>query len=307
MTAAVVTGGAGFIGSTLVRTLLDRGLEVRVLDDLSSGSRRNLAGLDVDLIEGDVRDPVMVRAAVDGMDLVFHLAAMVSVAESMSDPVSVYRSNLIGSLNVLEAARRSGASRVVLSSSCAVYGNTNGPVDERGALDLLSPYAASKAAMEQAAGLYQRLYGLSVVCLRYFNVYGPRQRADSDYAAVIPIFIAKMAEGAPIQIDGDGEQTRDFVYVEDVAWANWLAATEANAEGVYNIGCGRSHSILELVENLQRTYPEAPEPVHGPARPGDIRHSQADLKRAGALGYRPRTALRDGLRATVEWFERSSQ
>jgi nucleoside-diphosphate-sugar epimerase len=306
LTTALVTGGAGFIGSSVVRTLIDHQVEVQVLDNFSTGSHDNLAGQDIDIFEGDIRDPVMVAAAVHGMDLVFHLAAMVSVTESMADPVGAYQANLIGSVNVLEAARQQGVDRVVLSSSCAVYGDTTGPVAESAKLQPLSPYAASKVAMERAADLYQRAYGLSTVSLRYFNVYGRRQRADSDYAAVIPLFINQMADSSPIQIDGDGHQTRDFVHVNDVAWANWLAASEPEANGVYNIGSGRSHSILDLAEDLQRIFPQAPSPAHGPAREGDIKHSEADLGRASALGYRPRIALEDGLRATVEWFRKTN-
>jgi nucleoside-diphosphate-sugar epimerase len=306
LTTALVTGGAGFIGSSVVRTLIDHQVEVQVLDNFSTGSHDNLAGQDIDIFEGDIRDPVMVAAAVHGMDLVFHLAAMVSVTESMADPVGAYQANLIGSVNVLEAARQQGVDRVVLSSSCAVYGDTTGPVAESAELQPLSPYAASKVAMERAADLYQRAYGLSTVSLRYFNVYGRRQRADSDYAAVIPLFINQMADSSPIQIDGDGHQTRDFVHVNDVAWANWLAASEPEANGVYNIGSGRSHSILDLAEDLQRIFPQAPSPAHGPAREGDIKHSEADLGRASALGYRPRIALEDGLRATVEWFRKTN-
>ncbi|MGA9531852.1 MAG: NAD-dependent epimerase/dehydratase family protein [Anaerolineales bacterium] len=303
MTTALVTGGAGFIGSNLVRTLLDHNLTVRVFDNFSTGSRANLAGLEVDITKGDIREGEQIEAVVKGVDLVFHLAAMVSVEESMADPVGAYQANLIGSLNVLEACRSADVAQVVLSSSCAVYGNTSGPVSESAELQPLSPYAASKAAMERVAALYMTVYGLSTVCLRYFNVYGPRQRPDSDYAAVIPIFISRMAAGEPVRIDGDGQQTRDFVFVEDVARANWLAATVEGASGVYNVGSGRSQSILDLAEDLQQIFPQAPAPAHGPARAGDIRYSEANLSRASALGYHPHTALAAGLSATVEWFE----
>lgn len=304
MTTALVTGGAGFIGSNIVRGLLERGAQVRVLDDLSSGSRANLAGLEVEVIQADVCDREALAEAVEGVDWVFHLAAVVAVAESMEAPVRSYEVNALASLRVLEAARRAGVERVVLSSSCAVYGDVEGPVAETAPLVPLSPYAASKAAMEAAADLYARSYHLPTISLRYFNVYGPRQSPASDYAAVIPAFIGETLNGDAVTIHGDGHQTRDFVYVDDVVRANLLAAqAPQGVRGVFNIGSGQSISILDLAEELQRIFPEAPPPRHGPARPGDIRFSQADLTLAReALGYRPKTDFQAGLRATVEWF-----
>jgi nucleoside-diphosphate-sugar epimerase len=303
MPTALVTGGAGFIGSHLVQHLVDRGWSVRVLDNLSTGTRENLAGTGAELAVGDIRDPKAVDDAVRGAEVVFHLAAMISVPESMTQPAECYRSNVLGSLHVLDAARREGARRVVLSSSCAVYGDTNHPVDEASETAPISPYAASKLSMEQAAKMMAAAFGLETVCLRYFNVYGPRQAPDSPYAAAIPTFIATMMEGRPPVIHGDGQQTRDFVFVGDVARANLLAA-EAQVEpgAVFNIGCGRSVSIQELVASLRALLPGIPEPTYGPPRPGDIRLSAGRIDRAGqALGYRPETALKDGLAATVEW------
>jgi UDP-glucose 4-epimerase len=234
---------------------------------------------------------------------VFHLAAMISVPESMAQPVECYRSNVLGSLHVLEAARRAGARRVVLSSSCAVYGNAGHPVDETSETAPISPYAASKLAMEQAAKMMAVAFGLETVCLRYFNVYGPRQAPDSPYAAAIPIFIRTMQGGRAPAIFGDGLQTRDFVFVGDVARANLMAA-EARVEpgAVFNIGSGRSVTINEVVETLRALFPGLPKPSYGPPRPGDIRLSAGLIDRAGqALGYRPVTALAKGLAATVEW------
>lgn len=300
----LVTGGAGFIGSNLTRALVEAGHGVAVLDNLSSGRRQNLNGLGVEFIEGDIRAMDMVQGAVRGSQWVFHLAAMVSVAESMSDPLGCYRTNLEGSLNVLQAARLEGVERVVLSSSCAVYGDQGGAVSEAAPTDPLSPYAASKLAMESAAYLYKRAYGLSTISLRYFNVYGPGQSRQSDYAAVIPIFIGKFIASDPIVIDGDGKQTRDFVFVEDVVRANLLAAeAESASDEPVNIGSGRVVSILDLVELLQRFFSESASVEHGPRRAGDIRSSLADVDKAEeALGYRAAIDLQAGLKATVEWF-----
>jgi UDP-glucose 4-epimerase len=209
MPTALVTGGAGFIGSHLVQLLTSRGWSVRVLDDLSTGLRENLEGTGAELMEGDIRNAETVDQAARGADFIFHLAAMISVPESMGRPVECYRSNVLGSLHVLEAARRAGARRVVLSSSCAVYGDTGHPVGETSNTVPISPYAASKLAMEQAAKMTALAFGLETVCLRYFNVYGPRQAPDSPYAAAIPIFIRAMQNGQAPVIFGDGLQTRD--------------------------------------------------------------------------------------------------
>ena len=303
MARALVTGGAGFIGSHLVGGLLEAGHQVRVLDDFSSGSRDNLAGLDVDLLEADVRQAAAVEEAVADCNWVFHLAAMISLSESLEDPVGCYATNLTASVQLLEAARRAGVRRVILSSSCAVYGQAEGPVTEGHRPSPLSPYAASKLAMEQAGEVYAQTLGLPVFSLRYFNVYGPRQRAESDYAAVIPQFIQKLTAGHPLEIHGDGRQTRDFVFVGDVVRANLLPMAAGLSGGTFNIGSGRSTSVLELASALQELLPAPGEPSFGPARAGDIRHSQANLERARHdLGYQPQTDLERGLEATVEWF-----
>jgi UDP-glucose 4-epimerase len=306
---ALVTGGAGFIGSHLVRALLARGDQVCVLDDLSTGRQANLAGLDLKLIIGDVRDFVTVSEAMADVDLVFHQAAMISVPASMEDPLNCYAINLQGSLYVLWAAHQAGVSRVVLASSAAVYGETTGKVSETVPTSPLSTYATSKLAMEQAARLFTLSYDLPTVSLRYFNVYGPRQSPDSPYAAAIPIFIDAMLAGEAPEIYGDGQQRRDFVFVEDVVRANILASEQDGAiGGVFNIGGGNSISILDLVHTLQRFFPVAPSPTFGPPRAGDIRFSQADMTRAEkALGYRPKIDLEQGLHTTVQWFRASER
>ena len=304
MAKVLVTGGAGFIGSHLVRGLLDRGDRVRVLDNLSTGSKANLTGLEVDFIEGDIHDATVVQESIKDVDAIFHLAAFISVAGSMEDPLTCYETNLNGSLNVLMQASQAGVRRVVLASSAAVYGESESTVAENHPPNPLSPYAASKLAMEQAAKLFSESFSLETVCLRYFNVYGPRQSPDSPYAAAIPMFIQAMLAGEPATIHGDGRQTRDFVYVRDVVEAMLLAADGDSVIGqVFNIAGGKSIPILELVETLQRSFPESLDPVFDPPRQGDLRFSEADISMAErALGYRPRIDLQEGLGITVEWF-----
>jgi len=305
VTTSLVTGGAGFIGSHLVRALLERGDQVRVLDNLSTGRRENLTDLDVTLIEGDIRDLNTVLQAVSGISHLYHLAALISVQASVEDPLDCYAVNLNGSLNVLWAAQQAGVSRVVLASSAAVYGDTDKKVDETVKTRPLSPYASSKLAMEQAAQLFATTSNLPTVSLRCFNVYGPRQSPDSPYAAVIPIFIRDMLEGRPPTIHGDGKQTRDFVSVEDVVQAFILATEMEEALGdVFNIGGGASISILDLAHTLQQIIPNSLDPIYAPSRLGDIRFSEADITRAeSALGFRPTTDLKEGLQITVEWFQ----
>jgi nucleoside-diphosphate-sugar epimerase len=301
----LVTGGAGFIGSHLVRRLADDGAEVVVLDNLSGGSAANLEGANCRLIEDDILNQPAVQLAAEGADLVFHLAAMVSVPQSIQDPVACYDTNLMGSLNVLRAANRAGVRRVVLSSSCAVYGEQVGSISESAPTSPMSPYAAAKWAMEVAGQIFNSAYELPTVSLRYFNVYGPRQSPQSEYSAAIPQFIQAMLGGQAPTIFGDGQQTRDFVFVDDVVQANLLAAESLGAPGgVFNIGGGQAVSVLELVDRLRSMIPGAPEARFAPRRVGDIRYSQADLGRAStALGYRPTVDLHTGLRATVAWFQ----
>jgi UDP-glucose 4-epimerase len=305
MTIALVTGGAGFIGSNLTRSLLERGASVRVLDDLSTGSDENLSGLEIELIVGDIRDQDAVRKAMQGVDLVFHLAAMISGPGSLSDPRSCYAVNIDGSLNVLWEANEAGVQRVILASSAAIYGETTGQVDETMIGVPQTPYGSSKIAMEHTARMFSKAYGLPTVCLRYFNVYGPRQSPETVYAAVIPLFIQSMLAGQAPTVHGDGEQRRDFVFIADVVRASIMASEREPAVGhVFNVGSGTSVSILDLAHTLQQILPEAPPPTFGPPRVGDVRFSEGALTQSeAALGYRPQIALKEGLGVTVQWFQ----
>jgi UDP-glucose 4-epimerase len=303
----LVTGGAGFIGSHMVRRLLTEGHEVRVLDNLSTGRRSNLDEVvgDIELIEGDVRNAAIVQSAVRGCDAVIHLAALGSVPRSLADPVSTHDANANGTLNVLLAARDVGAGRLVFSSSSSVYGAAL-ELPKHEALRPLpvSPYAVSKLAGESYCRSFFDVYGLETVALRYFNVFGPRQDPQSQYAAVIPKFIWALRNGEPPVIFGDGEQTRDFTYVDNVVDANLAALQTAEVGGrVYNIACGDRITLNELAALLREETGAAVEPVHGPARLGDVRHSLADVSLARfELGYAPRVKLGEGLRRTVDYF-----
>jgi UDP-N-acetylglucosamine 4-epimerase len=302
----LVTGGAGFIGSHVARALDGRGFNVRVFDDLSTGSIDNLKDLELDFLEGDICQPLELSRAMQDVESVYHFAAFISAPESVTHPEICFEANIVGSLNVLHAAKAAGVKRVVLASSAAVYGDTQGAIREDAAKNPASPYAVSKLAMEETARLFSRTYGLETVCLRFFNVYGPGQSPDSPYAAVIPQFIHDLEKGKGITILGDGKQTRDFVYVEDVADTCLLAMKHPAASGdIFNIAGGRSISILDLAGILQGFYPGAPEVQFGPSRQGDVRNSLANIDHARAtLGYHPRTAFEDGIVRTVEWFRR---
>ena len=307
MAQYLVTGGAGFIGSHLCRRLRASGYAARVLDDLSSGRRENLAALDgeVDLVEGDLRDEALVSAALAGVDYVLHHAAVASVQASIERPRFEQEVNAAGTLQLFEAARRAGVRRVVFASSAASYGNDpTGPKREEMLPAPESPYAISKIAGEYYARVYSSLYGLEVVCLRYFNVFGPRQDPSSPYSGVISIFAERMLAGAAPTVFGDGGQSRDFVYVDNVVEANMRAcATPGIAGRVYNIGCGRSASLLELVAALNRVLGTAIEPEFAPARPGDVRISLADITRAQReLGYEPVVHFEEGLEQTLAWM-----
>lgn len=304
MSISLVTGGAGFIGSHLVHALVEKGDTVRVLDNLSTGNEENLQGLAVDLTVGDIRDAHLVRDVCDGVNRVFHLAASVSVAASMTEPIQYYDVNLLGSINVLWAAAQAGVRRVILASSAAVYGKTDGVVDEEMEKQPLSPYADAKLAMEGAARTFSTAYGLPTVALRFFNAYGPRQSPDSPYAAVIPLFIQAMARGEAAKIEGDGKQSRDFVFIGDIVQALLLASERERAiGGVFNVGGGRSVTILELAQTLQQILPDAPPPIHVEPRAGDVRYSEANIKKVqAALEYRPNTDLIEGLGITVQWI-----
>ncbi len=301
----LVTGGAGFIGSNLAAALRNRGVEVRVLDDLSSGHRRNLNGLDVDVRQGDIRDPEVTRAAMEGCDAVFHLAAVASVTRSIDDPVRTNDVNVAGTLNVLMQARDAGVRRVVFAGSSAVYGDSETlPKVETMPPRPLSPYALQKLAGEAYGQLFSRLYGLEVVTVRFFNVFGPRQDPNGEYAAVIPKFVAWMLAGRAPTIFGDGTQTRDFCFVDNAVSGCLLAAMAEAAPGnVYNIATGCRISLLDLVARLNEILGTDLEPVLGTVRAGDILHSFADVRAAGAdLGYVPPVSFADGLARTVAWY-----
>jgi len=303
----VVTGGAGFIGSHLVRALVAAGDVVRVLDDLSTGRRENLAGVEdgLELHEADVRDAPAVRKAVEGMELVFHHAALPSVPRSVEDPLTSFEVNARGTLNVLDAARRAGVQRVVYAGSSSAYGNSPElPKREDMAQQPRSPYAADKLHGENLCRAFHAAYGLPCVVLRYFNVFGPRQSPDSPYAAVIPHFLSAVLDGRPPLVHGDGRQTRDFTYVDNVVEANLLAARAAAAAGeIINVGAGSRTDLLGLLEVMFEVCGRRVEPGFDGPRPGDVRDSLADLTKARELlGYEPRVGLEEGLRRTVTWL-----
>jgi len=306
---AVVTGGAGFIGSNLVHALLDRGDRVKAFDDLSTGRPVNLDDVrdDVELVHGDVRDADAVAAAIHGADVVFHQAAIPSVARSVADPVSSHAVNVGGTLNVLLAARDGGGARVVYASSAAVYGNADRlPLHEAMPTRPASPYGASKLAGERYLEAFTRTYGLPTVALRYLNVFGPRQNPGSEYAAAIPRFITCTLAGEAPTIFGDGEQARDFVFVDDVVHANLLAADAGEPAwgDAFNIGRGERRTVNELLSTIRSLVPgEHPEPRDEPPRPGEVRDSWSAIAAAQrTLGYVPTVAFEDGLRRTIEWI-----
>lgn len=308
MTTALVTGAAGFIGSNLVRDLLERGYRVRGLDDLSTGRRENLAGLPsedpFDLLEADLREGDELATAVEDVDVVFHQAAIPSVPRSVEDPQLTTEANCLGTANLLVAARDGGVETVVVASSSSVYGSSGDlPKRESMPVDPESPYALSKYFTEELAVQFAELYGIDTVALRYFNVFGPRQDPASEYAAVIPTFIARMLDGDRPVIYGDGEQSRDFTYVENVLAANVLAAEGTASGEVFNVGCGERFTVNELVERLNDLLGTDLEPVYEAPRPGDVRHSRAAIERIRtALGYEPVVDFDTGLERTVAFM-----
>ena len=302
---ALVTGGAGFIGSHLVDALLDQGFRVRVIDDFSSGREENLADARgrFELLRGDFTDPEVAARAVEGVELVFHQGAVPSVPRSVAEPVRTNRVNVDGTLAVLEAARGAGVRRLVYAASSSAYGDTEVlPKVETLPADPRSPYALQKHVGEVYCRLYHELYGLETVALRYFNVFGPRQDPRSTYAAVVPRFATACLRGEPPRIHGDGEQSRDFTYVADTVRANLLAADAPGAVGrVINVAGGRRITMNRLLAEIQEIVGSELEPIHEPARPGDVRHSLADLSRArDLLGFEPAVPLAEGLRRTIE-------
>lgn len=303
----VITGGAGFIGSHIARALVSAGERVRVLDDFSSGRRGNLAGIaaEIELIDGDLRDADAVARAIDGAEVVYHQGAVPSVPRSVADPRTTMDVGITGTLNVLLAARDSGARRVVFASSSSVYGDApEMPKREDMTPKPLSPYAISKLSAEQLCGVFTQLYGLETVALRYFNVFGPDQDPASEYAAVIPKFIAAVAAGERPTIFGDGEQSRDFTYIANVVDANLRAARVAEASGrVFNIASGRAISVNRMLELVGEMVGKPAEADYVDPRPGDIRDSLADITAAReVLGYEPAVSFEDGLARTVAAF-----
>ena len=306
----LVTGGAGFIGSNIVHTLVDAGNRVRVLDNLSTGREGNLSDIagKIELVKGDIRDVETVKKAVAGVRYVLHLAALPSVSRSVADPVSTNNVNIGGTLNILVQARDAGVERVVFSSSSSVYGDL--PVLPKRE-DMMptprSPYALSKLTGEHYGRMFFHLYGLKTFSLRYFNVYGPRQNPKSQYAAVIPKFIEALSAGRPPTIHGDGGQTRDFTFVDDVVNANLCCckAPEKAAGGVFNVGGGRRVSVNDLAKKMMEIMGRHVEPVHDAPQPGDVRDSQADYTRAAELlGWGAKVVFDEGLRRTIDWFTR---
>ena len=308
----LVTGGAGFIGSHIVGALLEQGQSVRVLDNFSTGKRENLEGLrqrfngsQLEVLEGDLRDASRLDEAVRGIEAIFHEAAFVSVPQSMQEPQTCFDVNITGTSLLFEAARRAGVRRAVAASSAAVYGESDAlPLAEETPLQPVSPYAVSKRVTEMYAELFTGAFGFEVVALRYFNVYGPRQRPDSMYAAAVPIFARRILDGKPVTVFGDGGQTRDLINVRDVVRANLVASEHPDAAGkVFNICTGVETRLLDLLDVMYEQFPGAPEPVFGPPRPGDIYRSLGSPRKAAqVIGFRAEVPLVDGLKETIDWM-----
>ena len=307
MARYLVTGGAGFIGSNLVHALLAQGRRVRVLDDFSTGRRANLDEIagEIELLQGDLRDPATCARATAGVDFVLHQGAVPSVSRSVRDPRLSHDANATATLNMLIAARDAGVKRFVHASSSSIYGDAPTlPKQEEMAPRPKSPYAVAKLAAESYCRVFNELYGLETVCLRYFNVFGPRQDPQSPYSAVIPLFATAMLKGERPVIYGDGLQSRDFTFVANNIAANLLATTVPGVGGqVFNIACGRRYTLLDLVDALNRILGTRIEPEFRPARPGDVKHSLADITRAETgLGYRVQVDFEAGLAQTVAWY-----
>jgi len=308
----LVTGGAGFIGSHIVRTLLEQGNSVRVLDNFSSGKRENLKGLTqqfdgdrFEVLEGDLRNALQVEEAVRGIEIIFHEAAFVSVPQSMDEPQTCFDVNITGTSRLFDAARAAGVRRAVVASSAAIYGDSDAfPLDEETLPQPLSPYAVSKRVDEMYAELFTSSFGFEVVALRYFNVYGPRQRPDSMYAAAVPIFARRLLDGKSVTVFGDGGQTRDLINVRDVVRANLIASEHPGAPGkIFNICTGVETRLLDLLDVMYELVPTAPQPEFGPPRAGDIYRSVGNPQKAAKLiGFHAEVSLVDGLKETVDWM-----
>ncbi len=304
----LITGGAGFIGSNLAEALVRDGERVRILDNFSSGTRANLAAIAdrIEIVEGDLRDLDTVRRAMEGVTHVSHQGALRSVERSVDDPLSSNAVNVGGTLNILQAAREQGVRRVVYASSSSVYGD-NEVLPKREDLTPapISPYAVSKLAAEHYCRVFSRLYGVETVSLRYFNVFGPKQSPESKYAAVVPLFLRAAFRDEPLEIHGDGEQSRDFTYIDNVVLANRLSLTTPGVGGeVFNVACGDRHSLLEIAELIGRFHGRELRRNHVAPRRGDVRHTQAGVERITTkLDYRPPVGFEDGMRRTYDWFK----
>ncbi len=311
MAVYLVTGGAGFIGSNLVEELIKRGEKVRAIDNFSTGRQENIEEFlpRIDLVQGDIRNLARVREAVEGVDFVLHEAALTSVARSIEDPLATTQTNINGTLNLLTAAREAKVKRLIYASSSSVYGdNPTLPKRENTIHNLLSPYAVSKLSGEYYCQVFYRIYDLETVILRYFNVFGPRQNPISQYAAVVPEFIKAMLNGKSPTIYGDGEQSRDFTFVENVVEASILACRKEKIAGeIFNIGCGKRTTINRLAKLISRLLDKNVEPIYTDPRPGDIRHSLADITKARRLlNYQPHINLEEGLKRTLKWYKECS-
>jgi len=304
-----ITGGAGFIGSNIAATLLAQGHEVVIVDNFSTGRAQNLQKIrdHIRVIEGDIRESSVLENAFEGVEVVYHEAALPSVKRSVEDPLSSHESNATGTLKVLLAAQKCGVRRVVYAASSSAYGNTPAlPKVESMPAAPLSPYAVSKLAGELYCRVFPALYGLETVALRYFNVFGPNQDPNSHYAAVIPLFITGILAGKAIHVDGDGGQSRDFTYIDNVVQANLLAATAKGVSGeMFNVGVGKAGTLNELIAAIEKATGKKAVIEHGPPRPGDVRDSLADISKARKLlGYDPKFDLAKGLERTVEYFRK---
>jgi UDP-glucose 4-epimerase len=309
MARYLITGIAGFIGSTLAHALVEQGHEVRGIDNLSTGSLDNLADIrhEISFEQMDLRNLAGIRTACDGIDFVLHQGALASVPRSVKDPIESHESNINGTLNLLVAARDAKVRRIVYAASSSAYGDQPTQPKQEDMLPLpLSPYAVQKLTCEYYIQSFYRSYGLEGVCLRYFNIFGPRQAADSPYSGVIAQFTFKMMAGITPTIFGDGLTSRDFNFVDNAVSANLLACTAPNSAAtgrVFNIGTGKSHTLNELYAAIADQVGFSAKPIYGPEREGDIKHSLADIRRATTeLGYQPKFQFRDGLRKTVEWY-----
>jgi UDP-glucose 4-epimerase len=304
----LVTGGAGFIGSHVVEALMARGRRVRVLDNFTTGLRSNLDGVSpaLEILEADLDDAAAVARAMAGVSVVYHLGALASVQRSVENPMATHAACATGTLNVLDAARRCGVRRVVYAASSSAYGGLSSPTGQREEVPLhpLSPYAAAKLAGELYAEAFTATYGLETVRVRFFNIFGPRQRADSPYSGVIALFIAALTAGRTPVVYGDGLQSRDFTYVANAVQALLKAAEAPGVSGkVYNVGTGQSITVLELVQTLNRLLGTQIVPRHAPPRVGDVRYSQADITQTRRdLGYAPAVDFEEGLRYTLRWY-----